>query len=97
MKSVVCEENTMSAEAKKKFGSFRIQKMSNPYGEWLWSMWNESDSPTGLSKGGYKSAEDAARYVCQLIRYVGGDTENVEIWIEKTVRSKWKCQPEEQK
>lgn len=40
-----------------KRGSFRIQKMSNPYGEWLWSMWNEQDSPTGLSKGGYKSAE----------------------------------------
>lgn len=87
----------MSEEAKKKFGSFRIQKMSNPYGEWLWSLRDEGDIPTGLSKGGYKSAEDAARYVCQLIRYVGGDTENCEIWIEKTVRSKWKCQPEEQK
>jgi len=81
----------MSEESKKKFGSFRIQKMSNPYGEWLWSMWSESDSPAGLSKGGYKSAEDAALYVCQLIRCVGGDTENVEIWIERTVRSKWKC------
>ena len=87
----------MSEEAKKKFGSFRIQKMSNPYGEWLWSMWNESDSPTGLSKGGYKSAEDAARYVCQLIKCVGGDTENVDIWIERTTRTRWKCQPEEQK
>ena len=84
----------MSEEAKKKFGSFRIQKMSNPYGEWLWSMWNESDSPTGLSKGGYKSAEDAARYVCQLIKCVGGDTENVEIWIERTTRTRWKCNEE---
>lgn len=84
----------MSEEAKKKFGSFRIQKMSNPYGEWLWSMWNESDSPTGLSKGGYKSAEDAARYVCQLIKCVGGDTENVDIWIERTTRTRWKCNEE---
>ena len=87
----------MSEEAKKKFGSFRIQKMTHPPTEWIWSMWNESDSATGLSKSGYKSAEDAARFVCQLFRYVGGDTENCEIWIEKTVRSKWKCQPEEQK
>ena len=84
----------MSEEAKKRFGSFRIQKMSNPYGEWLWSMWNESDSPTGLSKGGYKSAEDAARYVCQLIKCVGGDTENVDIWIERTTRTSWKCNEE---
>ncbi len=37
------------------------------------------------------------KWNCTYCRCVGGDTENVEIWIEKTVRSKWKCQPEEQK
>ena len=81
----------MSEEAKKKFGSFRIQKMSNPYGEWLWSMWNEQDSPTGLSKGGYKTAEDAARYICQFLKSVGANTEEVDIWIERTQRSRWQC------
>ena len=45
-------------------------------------------------KGGYKSAEDAARYVCQLIKCVGGDAENVDIWIERTTRTRWKCNEE---
>jgi len=77
-----------------KLGSFRIQKMTHPPTDWLWSMWDESDSPTGLSKGDYKSAEDAARYVCQLITCVGGDAENVDIWVERTTRTRWKCNEE---
>lgn len=80
-----------------KLGSFRIQKMTHPPNEWIWSLWTESDSPTGLSKSGYKSAEDAARYVCQLIGCVGGDTENVPIWIERTARTRWKCNEEKTK
>ncbi len=72
-------------------GSFRIQKMTVPSNEWIWSFWNESDSPAGLSKSGYKTAEDAARYICQFLKSVGANTEEVDIWIERTQRSRWQC------
>jgi len=74
----------------KKLGSFRIQKMTFPSNEWIWSFWTDNDTPAGLSKGGYKTPEDAATYVSQFLDCVGANTEEVEIWIERTVRSKWK-------
>lgn len=74
-----------------KRGLFRISQMTVPANEWIWSLFDEADKHTSLSKSGFKSAEDAAHDICQLLGIVGADTEKVDIWIERKVRTRWKC------
>ena len=72
-------------------GSITIMAMTMPKGCWIWSLLDADGKHMNLSNGGYQSAEAAADHVCHILKAMGSDTETVEIWIERKVRSRWKC------
>jgi len=70
--------------------SFSIQKMTCPDNEWIWALF-DADGKHLLSKSGYKSAELAGQSICHILETVGANTQEVEIWIERKVRSRFHC------
>lgn len=71
-------------------GSFKIQAMTFPVGEWIWSLTDAKGSQV-LSQSGYRSAEEAGTFICAMLEAVGADPSNMEIWIERKVRSRFQC------
>lgn len=70
-------------------GSFTIVRMTVPANQWLWGL-TDGEGKSLLSKGGYSSPEEAGRFICNLLSTLGVKAE-IDIWIERTVRSRFKC------
>lgn len=83
-----CTFNSLDLPTKDQIGSFKIEKMTMPANHWLWSLWSPDGKHMDLSKGGYKSPEAAVSAICDILKAVGADTEKVEIWIHKEVRTR---------
>lgn len=71
-------------------GSFKIQQMTRPANEWIWSLFTVDDRVL-LSKSGYRSPEDAGRAICEILTTVGLEDKQIDIWIEKKVRTRFRC------